>query len=379
MSTEQSLLTNLSAALNSRGPEEVQRALTSYLKADEGMSLPPVKSNMFKPQSLNASCGISAEAGAEASECANLIERCVKGENDCIEEFVNLSDKIARGVVFTSKADDQIIRNVLRSLGIDINEDKPVEKWLVRITSKNAEAAAKIAGTTNLIKVLKTFVVKALNPSFNTDEVQESLVVGDSKIPMRKGLASEKVIIAADQIPKRRSPNAQNGGGDENQPKDTYTRYIEGIKEILNMRGGADEVALADTYEHFAGIYQSFIDRLKSQGKQIDPSDDAHIRQLLSLIKTTEEKLNKVTKYIIRYKALESHPEMKDKLGNPITIQTLEELNKKYEELKSSYKSKAGDFSAILDSIHKVFAAGPEKMPERNEALKRISEQMKKF
>jgi len=378
MSTEQNLLSNLSTALNTRGPEEIQRALTSYLKSNEGVGLPPSKSDMFKPPTLNASCGLT-KVGAEASQCAKLIEKCLAGKNECIEEFVSLADNIANGVVFTDKADDQIIRNVLRSLGIDINEDKPINNWIVRITSEKPEVAAKIVSNDKLIKVLKTFVIKALNPSFNTDQIQESLVVGDTRIPMRKSAASDKTIIAHDQIPMRKSRNAQKGGGEENKTKDTYTRYIEGIKEILNMKGGANEVSFADTYEHFAGIYQSFIDRLKSQDKQIDPSDDAHIRQLLSVIKTTEEKLNKVTKYIIRYKALESHPEFKDKLGNPITIQTLEELNKKYEELKSTHKSRADDFASILDSIHKVFAPGPSKIPKRNEALKKIYEQMKKY
>jgi len=145
------------------------------------------------------------------------------------------------------------------------------------------------------------------------------------------------------------------------------------------MRGGCNEASFVDTYEHFAGIYQSFIERLKFQEKQIDPSDDAHIRQLLSVLKTTEEKLNKVTKYIIRYKALESHPELKARLGNPITIQTLEDLNTKYEELKSSYKSKANDFTSILDSIYKAFAPGPKPISERNDELMKIAQQMKNF
>jgi len=229
MSTEETLLSNLSTALNSRGPEEIQRALTSYLKSDEGMALPPVKSNMFKSPTLNYSCGISYQAGAEAAECAQLITKCLKGEDDCIEEFVNLSEKIARGVVFTYEADDQIIRNVLRSLGIDINAKKPVEDWLARISTKKPEIATKIASIKDLIKILKTFVVKALNPSFNTDQVNEALNKSDIGIPKRKGFESEKVIYHIGQIPKRKNRNGQRGGGEDIQIRDTFSRFIDGI------------------------------------------------------------------------------------------------------------------------------------------------------
>ena len=382
MSTEQYLLSNLHTALKSNEPERVQRALTSYLKGGSSSAIPaPAPVSVPATPTANIIC----VPGAPAEACANIIDQCLRGSSgDCSEQFAELSGKINILLDFTHISKDDI-RKLLENLTINFTETNAVSEWMKRIKARDSAVAAKIETNQNLMRVLKAFVIKANKPSATNNEIEKELN-GPCILPFKT--SGQKIIKSCEDIPVRVSRDSlQKGGGSEQQPKDTYTRYMDGIRQILQMVGGGD-VTGADTYAHFKSMYDSFVELLRAKGKQIQPDDKSQIEALLETLKNTEEQLNKINGYMMRYRDISrkveyepSNPqynELRDLLKrDTIALATMEELKQKYEEVKKSYVAKADNLTSILEALQKALAIGPTGMPERNEAIKKVAEQMK--
>jgi hypothetical protein len=128
------------------------------------------------------------------------------------------------------------------------------------------------------------------------------------------------------------------------------------------MTGGSQPM-LNETYNELANMYKSFVETLRIKGKQIEQNDDLRIRQLLSELKYTEERLRKVVRYIARYQQLQNNPDKEVKAlldQNVVSADLLTKLNEKYEKLKTTHKRRVFSLTSITDTLHQLLDENKE-------------------
>jgi len=329
-----SSLSQLKSALLSNRGEDIRYALSAYLKEDVRAS-----SELLRPEPIEKSCG----AGVDANACASVITSCLEGGNvgQCVSTLESISAQLKGGM---KGMNSELALKVCKNLGIQINAKDPLGEWLSRIAVSDAAAASKIGANSVLVLIISSFIVAAQNPlvdSRSFDFTQARIALG-ATIKAKTPRINVKV---------------QSGGGMARSTFNKYVQYADSLKTVVSMRGGAEQPILNKTYDELANIYNNFVNSLRAQNKQIDANDNERIRQLLSELKYTEEKLQKVVQYIAKYNQVKNHPSFKDELAtNPVTASLLEDLNKKYEALQEKQKKKVYNFLSISDALNKAIS-----------------------
>lgn len=329
-----STLSQLKTALGSRDTEQIRYALSAYLKEDVRAS-----SDLLRPEPIEQSCG----TGVDANVCASVITSCLEGGNvgQCVNTLESISANLKGGI---KGMNSELAFKVCKSLGVELNAKNPYAEWISRIQVADNDAAVKIAKNSVLGQIIGSFIVAAQNP----------LVDSKSFDFTQKRIALSSTI-------KTRTPRmtarVQSGGGMSRSSFNKYIQYADSLKTVVAMRGGAGQPILNKTYDELANIYNNFVNSLRAQDKQIDANDNERIRQLLSELKYTEEKLMKVVQYIAKYNEVRNHPSFKDELAaSPVTASLLEDLNKKYEALQEKQKKKVFNFLSISDALNKAIS-----------------------
>ena len=337
-----STLSNLSSALGSNDNDAIRNALSAYLK-DESVN--PPTSTYLKPETLENQCGSYSkngkDEGVDASVCKKILTDCVAGKDSstcsvALREIV-ATNALASGI---KNMNGEMARNIVKTLNIDLNSANPVNDWVSRMP---VDAGKTIGENGALMTIITNFVNLAKNPTVDPRSIEFSRrrVVAISSLPPR----TPRVYIT--------KGGSQNGGGSV-IAANTYQQYSDSLKTFVAMQNGGS-AHHSKVYDEFSNIYNTFVNSLRNQGKQIDENDDRTIRRTLDDLKSVEHKLGKVVSYISKYEELKSRPELKEELAtNPVTVDLLESLNKKYKELKEKHSLKSGKFLSITDALNKI-------------------------
>jgi len=360
-------LTSLKSALASaRGDDSsIQAALAAYLKK----AVPSASGQIFEEQPFARKCG----EGVSADECKAIIDNCVSGNAEDQEKCKSFLSDFVRDHAGRGKAladgikgmDGRMARNVCGTLGIDYNNPNGLDAWMRDLMSKSGSAAVAINSNAPLMDIIKSFVVAASNPSINSKSLEFS---------RRKASLSAVLPIPA-RTPRtyeHKSDSAFLTGGGRNVKlvANTYEQYTDSLKRLASMSGGGAE--LNRTHDEIANIYNSFVYSLKAKGKEIDSNDNLKIRHEIDKLRAIEEKLSKVVTYITRYNALlnSSDKDVQGLVANgTITVDLLEKLNVKYEELKKKHEKKSYGIISITDAINKVLSAA-DRVDSKLESIK---------
>lgn len=327
-----STLSQLKTALGGTDGDLIRYALSAYLKEDVRAS-----SELLRPEPIEKSCG----AGVDASVCASVITTCLEGGNvgQCVDTLETIAPQLKDGI---KGMNSELAFRVCKNLGIELNAKNPQGEWINKITNSSPVAAVKIANNSVLQHIIGSFIVAAQNPlvdSKSADFTQRRIELTATIKPR-----SPRMLVAV-----------QSGGGMRVSKFNKYVQYADSLKTVVSMTGGAGQPILNKTYDELANIYNNFVNSLRAQGKQIDSNDNERIRQLLSELKYTEEKLSKVVQYIAKYNEVRNNPAFKDELAqSPVTASLLEDLNKKYEALQEKQKKKVFNFLSISDALNKA-------------------------
>lgn len=327
-----STLSQLKTALGSNDGEQIRYALSAYLKEDVRAS-----SELLRPEPIDKSCG----AGVDANACAEVITSCLEGGNvgQCVNTLEGISAQLKDGI---RGMNSELAFKVCKNLGIELGAVNPKGEWIAKIQNSDAGAAAKIANNSVLQHIIGSFIVAAQNPLVDSKSID---------------FTQRRIELTATIKPRspRMLVKVQSGGGMARSSFNKYVQYADSLKTVVSMRGGAEQPILNKTYDELANIYNNFVNSLRAQGKQIDANDNERIRQLLSELKYTEEKLMKVVQYIAKYNEVRNNPAFKDELArSPVTASLLEDLNKKYEALQEKQKKKVFNFLSISDALNKA-------------------------
>ena len=347
-------LQNLQSVLRHSPNNEasVHRALVSYLKSsDETMNYNLIGGTQVDDDI--AQCKIGETTPAYANDCARLLNKCLNGdkEDECAKEFLAVKEGLTNGLLFR-QADKSTVERLLNKLGIDVTQGQAaVGVWLDKINKKDRNTALQISKNDALKTVLNAFVQK-VNPKPTGVLVDASpLPSAFPNIPTRVS-CFRKEPNSIEDLPMRPVPckkGGQTGGGLLNVGS-TFERFIDGVDTIADMRGGGEAKAL---YEPLSETYNSLIDSLKYQGKKIEDSDDAHIRNLLSELNVTEEKLFKTAEIIKNFNKAKEHPETARLLGgSQVPDRTMADVYKRYEELEIRQAGGAKNIKDILKTIY---------------------------
>jgi len=335
----------------------VYRALVSYLKSsDDTINYNLIGGAMPDWNAVSDQLQCAKGAPAHAADCVSLISKCLKGEPECINEFDSLKEAFINGLVF-QQGDVESVKNLLKKLGINTSSSKPVEEWLVKISKANGPVANSIKNNDKLIAILNNFVVKVRNPTSHTGSAEHVRAVAQltnkfSNIPFKKGLQGRKPSRLS-EIPMKRTRTClskkQTGGGLSNVPN-TFVRLMDAVDTVTTMSGGGEAKSL---YQPLSETYNSLVDTLKYQGKKIEDSDDAHIRNLLSELNVTEEKLLKTAEIIKNFNKATENPETAKLLGgSQVPNKTMADVYKRYEELEIRQAGGAKNIKSILQTIY---------------------------
>jgi hypothetical protein len=335
----------------------VYRALVSYLKSSDDT----INYNLIggAVQDWNAVDQLQCEKGANpvhASDCVKLINKCLKGDENCAVQFNDLAEAFTNGLIF-DKAQLPSVKKLIDNLGININVSNPIEDWLSKLFTTNATVAFSIRGNEALLAILNRFIVKVKNPSLESGSLEFANAVTSLtsiydklKIPKRSNpLGREPFNISS--IPPRAkcSKKNQTGGGLSNV-HNTYVRFMDNVDKIIEMRGGGEAKSL---YQPLSETYNSLVDTLKYQDKKIEDSDDAHIRNLLSELSLTEEKLFKTAEIIKKFNNAKENPETAKLLGgSSVPDKIMSDVYKRFEELETRHQVGAGNIKSILNTIY---------------------------
>ena len=290
--------------IDNSGDTKLITALKAYLK-DFLPTSNEQASQILRPEPM---C-----EGVDAGKCAELLEKCISGDNnralECRNQLQTISATLNKGGL--KNVNNVLARKVCKTLGIDYNSGNPVGEWLATLEKVSSADAKNIKENGSLMHIIRTFVASAKNVTQGKND-RSNLIVN---------------------LPSFTS-TIQNGGGI--LANDTFLQYSDSIKTIVSMRGGA-QPTLNKTSAELVLMYNRFVESLKSNNKKIDDNDDETIRRLLGQIKENEKKLEGIVLYIDRYNKLKNHPQLtaEDKAlfdKNPVTVQLLEDLNKKYAE-----------------------------------------------
>ena len=133
-------------------------------------------------------------------------------------------------------------------------------------------------------------------------------------------------------------------------------RYFDAIERNYKMIGGNNHaVKIASQLRQ---TYADFLSQLSSRGKTIIESDHQTILQMLEALEYTENKLSKISSYIIRYNELKDDPTFKGILDkNPVTVNILKELETEYQKQSSKVSSKGIAAKNALEQIQNVLAS----------------------
>jgi len=333
----------------------VHRALVSYLKS----SSETINYNLIGGARPDwdivldqAQCAKGAPV--HALDCVNLINKCLNGEENCASEFNDLAKAFTNGLIF-DKAQVSSVKKLIDSLGININLSNPIEEWLTRIFKTNPSVAFSIRANNDLLFILNNFIAKVKNPSLESGSLEFANAVNSltsiydkMKIPKRHS-SSVRTTFNLASIPRRIKSSKQTGGGLLNIPN-TYVRFMDNVDKITDMKGGGEAKSL---YQPLSETYNSLVDTLKYQDKKIEDSDDAHIRNLLSELNVTEEKLFKTAEIIKNFNNAKENPETAKLLGgSSVPNKIMSDVYKRYEELETRQAGGAKNIKSILNTIY---------------------------
>ena len=341
----------------------VQRAFVAVLKGGSDNNLfggandAEDAANMIK-------CQETTPTAADALECASLLKKCVTGgsadqQRECVDEFNRLKDKISTGIIFNS-TDINRVKQVLNGLGINLSDNNWESSWLASITRTNEAAASQISSNADLMSLLKKLVLQVNNPTLVPGSAAQAAALNASigewrGVPMKEP-RRYNVALRLPDLPFKKSPQEllrlkQSGGGVQNS-SNTFIRLMDSVDTIINMRGGGSKAL----YEELSKTYESFIEKLKSQNRQIEPKDDEHIRKLLADLKHSEEKLDAVAKYILRFEELAKDQnvaaDLKGLLESSDTKVFLDKLYKSREEVTAKFEAKAKNIKSIIEAVY---------------------------
>ena len=320
MSTDSLIITQLIDALRKNESRALETAIKTFLHLETPN---PTSTSLF-PEPL---C-----EGVEAKDCANLLEKCISGDDkksaECRDKLQELSRTLTQGSL--KNVNNVMARNVCRTLGINYNSSNPVNEWLAELEKKDKDATKNIKENGSLMHIIRTFVDSAKNLKPNNS---------------RRNISTLPTF----------SFKQAGGGILEN---DTFWQYSDTIKTLVSMRGGGQPI-LNKTYEEIVLMYNRFVESLKRNGKQIDNADDEHIRQLLGQIKSNETKLTKIVTYIDAFNKLKNDPRLTDEdkqlLNNStVTVDLLEQLNKKYEEYSKKRQTTVTICMNMFGTLHQA-------------------------
>jgi len=344
-----SSLTSLRNALSSQDENQIRSALSAYLKEDYNND--PNTSVWTQPEPINQQCGIE---GVDASVCAEIISDCLAGDSTkCTNTLQRIvaSGKLAGGI---KNMNGEMARKIINILGIRSNSSSPIQDWINSLGS----AGQDIANNGPLMTIISSFVTYAQNPLTPTSSLNFS--------------RNRVALLASPGIPVRIPRFVASGGagqtGGSISTFNTYQQYADSLRTYVSMQNGGNPHH-TKVYDEFSSMYNSFVDSLKNKGKKIDDNDDATIRRTLDELRSVETKLGKVVSYISKYEDLQRVPEFKDELAkNPVTVDLLAELNRKYSELKAKHQSKSARFISWTDALNKIM----EQEGEINELKARV-------
>jgi len=341
-------LIQLKAALSSGSHEQARNLLSAYLKEDVQVNPP----SFLSPEPLEKGvCGPKVDA----STCVALLNGCLEGnsKDQCVSGLASIKDKLKNGI---EGLNGELARKVCKTLGINVNDGEgALKNWLAGINAaasgtSDHKAAQTIGSNQELINIISSFVVAAQNPLTDTSAI---------------AFTQKRILLSNNLIKPKTSRfvgGGQFGGGMRNNSYNRYVQYADSLRRLASMTGGSQPM-LNETYNELANMYKSFVETLRNKGKQIEQNDDLRIRQLLSELKYTEERLKKVVLYIARYQELQNNPDKEVKAlldQNSVSADLLTKLNEKYEKLKTTHKRRVFSLTSITDTLHQLLDENKE-------------------
>jgi len=240
--------------------------------------------------------------------CAELLQKCIKGDETCINEFNKLKGEFSRGMRF-SNTDKQSIIEMLKELGIynNISPGKTsreiVENWLASLGDTEDEKSIKSSGT--IQDILKFQVEYIINPEFtgNPATIKSGTDIGSVWFSPRPD--GKNRLFSVDDLkirPKTRSNDlpelpAMVGGGSYNMNKDlSYVnkiRYIDSLNTYYNMVGGNVDTN-SKCCNELTQMYKDITNNLESHGKQVEASDNRIVETMLKKFDELEHKVEQI-------------------------------------------------------------------------------------
>jgi hypothetical protein len=163
----------LQIALGSKDKVQIERALVEYLK--DGSYNPSVSSVL--QDNIAEICDLdTTRKGVSADKCISLLTSCIVGnKTQCITTLSSLTEDIEKnGLVFGPNfKNTKAITDILVKLGIDTAKTNPIEyfkNWMTNflstttITEDQKTILRKILGSTPIMKLLSTLVIRVKKP-----------------------------------------------------------------------------------------------------------------------------------------------------------------------------------------------------------------------
>ena len=310
-------------------------------------------------------CGVQQfndpKAPVTASVCANLITKCVKGDSSCLGSFEELALQINKnGIDAKDLRNSEVLKNLLKNLRINVNDELPIHAWLKNLTSEakgdvvQLQAINKIANNPPLLKILNEFIVVARNPVVVAGTPAHVEAVGNLSIfkflrPRPSTPKPYNISNLKNRVERKPIGHInQSGGGDELDNKDS--RFFDYLKNQFLMTGGNHTDSYQLNAPHLKATYDEYKRDLASKGKQVEAKDNTYIEGLLSDFAKKESELNEVIWTVNKARLVKDNSELNN--ATNITLKMLKgSLENKHTSVVGEYNTKGLTIVDILKCI----------------------------
>jgi len=234
---------------------------------------------------------------AKAKECIDLLEKCAKGDKECIEAFKKLRGEYAQGMKFeeTKEEVNKILslNEVSRFIAPGKTSDKIIGEWHESLLKTNSREAQLIVNNDDLTAIfvsLVEYVIRPESDKFTGDPA--TMKTSSAWFPSRP-TGAERIYsdLPFDIRPTKRT---MIGGGNQRKSRSYVNkmRYLDSLNSYYSMVGGAVEPS--NFSDELKIMYNQITNNLQAHGKQVEISDNRIIETMLNKFGDLENKLGQI-------------------------------------------------------------------------------------
>lgn len=290
-----------------------------------------------------------------AVECADLLKKCVSGDDECMKTFDDFKRYYAKGMRredgLTTYLDELLEKIKLKEIikaDISKTSEAIMEEW--KNTLGTDPDAIKVRDNNALIKTLEQLVEFYKNPDFTGDPA----TMNSARFYFDERPTGDSTFYGLSSLTDRPTPRTTTigpdgkvkmiGGGSINEKKSlSYVnkiRYLDSLNTYYNMVGGSVDPTISCA-EQLKNLYEDVINNLKQLGKKIEDGDNAIMEKMIQKFSELENKIAETHKNITTLSSMPSS-----------NVNTALEKEKKYLNTSSKYLSSQGKtLTSILSSL----------------------------